>query len=77
VRKLTNDAALNRRPIWTPDGKHCIFTSDNPSAEGNTLSGGSRADGSGRPEKLFADKDSTAGSVYISRRPADRFSPNQ
>ena len=56
VRKLTNDAALNRRPIWTPDGKHVIFTSDNPSAEGEYFIWWSRADGSERPEKLFADK---------------------
>ena len=56
LRKLTNDAALNRRPIWTPDGKSIIFTSDNPSPEGEYFIWWSRADGSGQPERLFADK---------------------
>ena len=56
VTKLTFNAALNRRPIWTPDGKHIVFSSDTPSSDGEYVIWWIRADGSSKPEKLFAEK---------------------
>lgn len=56
LMKLTFDAALNRRPIWTPDGKHIVFASDAPSPSGEYGMWWIRADGSSQPEKLIAEK---------------------
>jgi serine/threonine-protein kinase len=56
LTKLTFDAALNRRPIWTPDGKHIVFASDTPSPSGEYGMWWIRADGSSQPEKLIAER---------------------
>jgi serine/threonine-protein kinase len=54
--KLTFDAALNRQPVWTPDGQHIVYSSDVPSGDGEFGIWWIRADGSGQPEKLFGEK---------------------
>jgi Tol biopolymer transport system component len=56
LTKLTFDAALNRRPVWTPDGKHIVFASDTASPAGEYGMWWIRADGSSQPEKLIAEK---------------------
>src|SRR5260370_26203913 len=56
VTKLTFNAALNRRPIWTPDGKHIVFATDTPSPAGEYVIWWIRADGSSQPERLLAEK---------------------
>src|SRR5260370_2893672 len=56
VTRLTFNAALNRRPIWTPDGKHIVFSSDTPSSDGEYVIWWIRADGPSKPEELFAEK---------------------
>ena len=40
--RLTFDAALNRRPVWTPDGQHIIYVTPRmcPHATANSESGG-------------------------------------
>jgi serine/threonine protein kinase/Tol biopolymer transport system component len=51
--KLTFDGAVNRYPIWTPDGKHIVF-SNRAGGEYGIL--WIRADGSSQPQKLFGAK---------------------
>jgi len=53
--RLTFDAALNRHPVWTPDGRHIVYGSDAPTGDGEFRIWSIRADGSGRPEKLFGE----------------------
>jgi Tol biopolymer transport system component len=54
--RLTFDAALNRHPAWTPDGRHIVYHSDVPTSDGEFGIWWTRADGSGRPEKLFVER---------------------
>jgi serine/threonine-protein kinase len=51
--RLTVDAALNRHPVWTPDGRHIVYGSDVPASDGEFGIWWIRGDGSGQPEKLF------------------------
>ncbi|MGI8743243.1 MAG: winged helix-turn-helix domain-containing protein [Bryobacteraceae bacterium] len=54
--RLTFDAALNRHPVWTPDGQHIVYSSDVPAGDGEFGIWWIRADGSSQPEKLFGDR---------------------
>jgi len=45
----------NRRPVWTPDGKHIIFASGNPAAPGLYWI---RSDGSGEAHRLIEQANS-------------------
>jgi serine/threonine-protein kinase len=54
--KLTPDAALNRHPVWMPDGQHIVYGSDVPASDGEFGIWWIRADGSGQPEKLFGER---------------------
>jgi serine/threonine-protein kinase len=54
--RLTFDAARNRHPVWTPDGRHIIYSSDVPASNGDFGIWWIRADGSSQPEKLFGEK---------------------
>jgi Tol biopolymer transport system component/DNA-binding winged helix-turn-helix (wHTH) protein len=56
VTRLTFDAALNRRPVWTPDGRHIVYGSDVPASDGEFRIFWIRSDGSGQPEKLFGER---------------------
>jgi len=54
--RLTFDAALNRHPVWTPDGQHIVYASDVPREDGEFGIWWIRADGSSKPLKLFGDR---------------------
>jgi serine/threonine-protein kinase len=54
--RLTHDAALNRHPVWTPDGQHIIYGSDVPASDGEFGIWWIRADGSSQPEKFFGER---------------------
>jgi serine/threonine-protein kinase len=54
--RLTRDAALNRHPVWMPDGQHIIYGSDVPASDGEFGIWWIRADGSSHPEKLFGER---------------------
>ncbi len=54
--RLTFDAALNRHPVWTPDGQHIVYGSDVPASDGEFGIWWIRGDGSSQPEKLFGDR---------------------
>ena len=56
VTRLTFDAALNRQPVWTPDGQHIVYVSDVPASDGEFGIWWIRSDGSGQPEKLFGER---------------------
>ena len=56
VTRLTFDAALNRQPVWTPDGQHIVYCSDVPAGDGEFGIWWIRSDGSGQPERLFGEK---------------------
>ncbi|HTS30200.1 MAG TPA: hypothetical protein VMH81_30220 [Bryobacteraceae bacterium] len=56
VSRLTSDSALNRHPVWTPDGQHIIYGSDVPTNDGEYRIWSIRADGSSQPEKLFGER---------------------
>ncbi|MDQ2773697.1 MAG: hypothetical protein M3Y57_02035, partial [Acidobacteriota bacterium] len=52
--RLTFDAALNRHPVWTPDGQHIVY--DVPASDGEFGIWWIRGDGSSQPEKLFGER---------------------
>jgi hypothetical protein len=54
--RLTFDAALNRHPVWMPDGKHIVYGSDVPANDGEFGIWWIRADGASQPEKLFGER---------------------
>jgi DNA-binding winged helix-turn-helix (wHTH) protein/Tol biopolymer transport system component len=54
--RLTFDAALNRHPAWTPDGKHIAYSSDAPASDGEFGIWWIRGDGSSQPLKLFGER---------------------
>jgi len=54
--RLTFDAALNRHPVWTPDGHHIVYSSDVPASNGEFGIWWIRGDGSSQPEKLFGER---------------------
>jgi serine/threonine-protein kinase len=54
--RLTFDAAINRHPVWMPDGQHIIYTSDVPASDGEFGIWWIRGDGSSQPEKLFGER---------------------
>jgi len=56
VTRLTFDAALNRHPVWTPDGRHIVYASDFPNSDGEFAIWWIRGDASGQPEKLFGER---------------------
>jgi serine/threonine-protein kinase len=56
VTRLTFDTALNRQPVWTPDGQHIVYCSDVPAGDGEFGIWWIRSDGSGQPERLFGEK---------------------
>ncbi|HXP86536.1 MAG TPA: winged helix-turn-helix domain-containing protein [Bryobacteraceae bacterium] len=56
VTRLTFDAALNRRPVWTTDGRHIVYGSDVPASDGEFGIWWIRSDGSSQPEKLFGER---------------------
>jgi Tol biopolymer transport system component len=56
VTRLTFDAALNRRPVWTTDGRHIVYASDVPASDGEFRVWWIRSDGSNQPEKLFGER---------------------
>ena len=56
VTRLTFDAALNRHPVWTPDGRHIVYGSDVPASDGEFGIWWIRSDGSSQPEKLFGER---------------------
>ena len=56
ITRLTFDAALNRRPVWTTDGRHIVYGSDVPASDGEFRIWWIRSDGSGQPEKLFGER---------------------
>ncbi len=45
VTRLTFDAALNRHPVWTPNGQHIVYSSDVPASNGDFGIWWIRADG--------------------------------
>ena len=56
VTRLTFDAALNRKPVWMPDGHHIVYCSDVPASDGEFSVWWIRSDGSSQPEKLFGER---------------------
>ncbi|MDQ6666454.1 MAG: winged helix-turn-helix domain-containing protein [Acidobacteriota bacterium] len=54
--RLTFDAALNRHPVWAPDGQHIVYSSDVPESGGEFGIWWIRGDGSSRPEKVFGER---------------------
>jgi serine/threonine-protein kinase len=56
LTQLTFDAALNRRPVWTQDGQHIVYSSDVPAGDGEFRIWWIRADGSSQPQKLFGER---------------------
>lgn len=54
--RLTSDAAQNCRPVWVPDGRHIVYSSDVPASDGEFRIWSIRADGSSQPEKLFGER---------------------
>jgi DNA-binding winged helix-turn-helix (wHTH) protein/Tol biopolymer transport system component len=56
ITRLTVDGALNRHPVWTPDGQHIVYGSDVPTSDGEFDIWWIRGDGSGKPEKLFGER---------------------
>jgi DNA-binding winged helix-turn-helix (wHTH) protein/Tol biopolymer transport system component len=54
--RLTFDAALNRHPVWTPDGQHIAYSSDAAASDGEFGIWWVRGDGSSQPSKLFGDR---------------------
>jgi Tol biopolymer transport system component/DNA-binding winged helix-turn-helix (wHTH) protein len=56
VTRLTRDAALNRHPVWTPDGQHIVYGSDVPASDDKFGIWWIRSDGSSQPEKLFGER---------------------
>ena len=56
VTRLTFDAALNRQPVWMPDGQHLVYCSDVPAKDGEFGLWWVRGDGSSQPEKLFGER---------------------
>jgi Tol biopolymer transport system component/DNA-binding winged helix-turn-helix (wHTH) protein len=56
VARLTFDAALNRHPVWTPDGQHIVYAPDVPASDGEFGIWWIRSDGSSQPEKLFGER---------------------
>ncbi len=56
VTRLTVDGALNRHPVWTPDGQHILYGSDIPTSDGEFDIWWIRGDGSSKPEKLFGER---------------------
>jgi serine/threonine-protein kinase len=54
--RLTIDAALNRHPVWTPDGQHIVYGSDVPTSDGEFGIWWVRVDGSSLPKKLFGER---------------------
>jgi Tol biopolymer transport system component len=51
--RLSFFAGLNRRPVWTPDGRNIVFRSTNPAAPGLYWI---RSDGSGEAQRLTDGK---------------------
>jgi Tol biopolymer transport system component len=49
LTRVTSDPAIDRNPVWTPDGGHVVFSSDREGAFGLFRQ---RADGTGDPERL-------------------------
>jgi Tol biopolymer transport system component/DNA-binding winged helix-turn-helix (wHTH) protein len=56
VTRLTRDAALNRHPVWTPDGQHIVYGSDVPASDDEFGIWWIRSNGSSQPEKLFGER---------------------
>ena len=56
VTRLTVDGALNRQPVWMPDGRHIVYGSDIATSDGDFGIWWIRGDGSSKPEKLFGEK---------------------
>jgi serine/threonine-protein kinase len=54
--KLTFNAAMNRHPVWTPDGRRIVYSSDVLASDGEFGIWRIRSDGSAPPEKLFGDR---------------------
>ena len=54
--RLTFDAGLNRKPVWTPDALHIVYCSDVPTSDGEFGIRWIRSDGSSQPEKLFGER---------------------
>jgi Tol biopolymer transport system component len=50
--RLSFFSGENRRPVWSPDGKHIIFSSGNPAASGLYWI---RSDGSGEAQRLIEE----------------------
>ncbi|MDR3701482.1 MAG: hypothetical protein P4L56_17675 [Candidatus Sulfopaludibacter sp.] len=55
VTRLTVDGALNRHPVWMPDGRHIVYGSNNPTSDGEFGIWWIRSDGAGQPEKLSGE----------------------
>ena len=51
-----SESALNRHPVWTPDGQHMIYGSDVSTSDGEFNIRWIRGDGSSKPEKLFGER---------------------
>jgi Tol biopolymer transport system component/DNA-binding winged helix-turn-helix (wHTH) protein len=56
VTRLTFDAALNREPVWTPDGQRIVYASDVPASDGEFGIWWVHSDGSNQPKKLFGER---------------------
>ncbi len=56
VTRLTVDGALNRHPVWMPDGRHLVYGSDIAASDGEFSIWWIRGDGSSKPEKLFGER---------------------
>jgi serine/threonine-protein kinase len=56
VTRLTVNGALNRHPVWTPDGQHILYGSDVPTSDGEFEIWWIRGDGSSKPQKLFGER---------------------
>src|SRR4029077_5930332 len=50
VTRLTVNGALNRHPVWTPDGQHILYGSDVATSDGEFEIWWIRGDGSSKPE---------------------------
>jgi serine/threonine-protein kinase len=68
IMRLTFDAAVDRYPIWTPDGRRVTFASNRHGGSGNIY--WKRADGTGEPQRLT---ESANQQLPLSWHPTGKF----
>ena len=62
LARFTTEGTNNLYPMWTPDGKHIAFESDNPAAPGNLF--WQSSSGKGEAERLIASENAEAPSGW-------------